>query len=175
MLDQGAGGRHEYGLVAVYPPHQIRGRAIGAMNLGDDTFPVSVARVTAPDHDLISHFRAHFFPPYHRCRQPDLRTDGQTGPKVRTGRASSWRSAPDVHRAKTARSGTATAHGLQHGDRARELARGDEGVPEVPPGREHVAVIRTEGTGRRIGTGAPSSVAHARRLPPLVPVFPCKV
>lgn len=63
MLDQGAGGRHEYGLVAVYPPHQIRGRAIGAMNLGDDTFPVSVARVTAPDHDLVSHFCAHFFPP----------------------------------------------------------------------------------------------------------------
>ena len=107
MLDQGAGGRHEYGLVAVYPSHQIRGRAIGAMNFGDDTFPVSVARVTAPDHDLVSHFCAHFFPPYHRCRQPGLRTDGQTGPKVRTGRAPSWLSAPDVPCAKTARPGTA--------------------------------------------------------------------
>ena len=108
MLDQGARGRHEYRLVAVYPPHQIRGPAIGAMNLGDDTFPVSVARVTAPDHDLVSHFCAHLFPPYHRCRQPDLRTDGQTGPKVRTAGASGWLSAPDVPCAKTARSGTAT-------------------------------------------------------------------
>ena len=62
VLDQGAGGRHEHALVAVSPPHQIRGRALGAVNLGDHTFPVPVTRVTAPDHNFVSHFCAHLLP-----------------------------------------------------------------------------------------------------------------
>ena len=48
--------------VAVPPPHQVRGRALGAVDLGDHSFPVPVTGVTTPDHNFIAHFCVHLFP-----------------------------------------------------------------------------------------------------------------
>ena len=129
VLDQRVSRREEHALTAIRPAHQVRRRSVLPLDGEDHASAAMVIDVTPPDHQFITHVRAHRQPPlpwlHDHLRAARSRAPG---PKVRRPAPISPADRRDIRPwlVPDAVSGTLRAQpGL-----AGRLAD----APEVPPG-----------------------------------------